>query len=77
MQLQGAFMANIQDMSTAIHSALEEIGVTGELAIHMDGDRTTASIGRSGGNRLKVAVDIQDLPSSSRAAEPGSSVDEG
>lgn len=54
-------MADINDMSIAILSALEEIGVTGELAIHMDGDRTTALIGSSVGHELRVAVDVQDL----------------
>ncbi|WP_242154189.1 hypothetical protein [Sphingomonas sp. BAUL-RG-20F-R05-02] len=54
-------MADIKDMSRAIHSALQEIGVTGELNVHMDGDQAVASIGQPGGDDVEVLVEIHDL----------------
>ena len=54
-------MADIQDMSHAIHSALEEIGVTGELNVHMDGDQAVASIGQPGGDDVEVSVKVHEL----------------
>ena len=54
-------MADIKDMSQAIHSALEEIGVTGELNVHMDGNQAVATIEQPGGDDLEVSIEVHDL----------------
>ena len=54
-------MADIKDVSQVIHSALEEIGVTGELRVLMDGGQAGASIGNRGSDDLDVLVEVHDL----------------
>lgn len=54
-------MADIKDMSRAIHAALEEIGVTGELNVHMEGDQAVALIGQPGGDDVEVSVEVHEL----------------
>ena len=54
-------MADIKDMSQAIHAALEEIGVTGELNVCLGGEQAVTSIGQPGGDDVAVSVAVHDL----------------
>lgn len=61
-------MADIKDVSRAIHSALEEIGVSGKLDVEMNGDHTVAPVGEPSGDELDVQVVIHDELEVRRAA---------
>ena len=54
-------MADIKDVSEAIHSALSEIGVNGELDVKMEGDRVAAPIGHPTGDDIAVSVTVSEL----------------
>lgn len=64
-------MASINDVSQAITSALDEIGVTGELKVKMDGNQAEAPIGPQGrGDEREVSVDVTDLTKSHETRIP-------
>lgn len=64
-------MANINDVSQAITSALDEIGVTGELKVKMDGDQAETPIGLQGrGDEREVSVDVKDSTKSKQSQMP-------
>ncbi|RZL18790.1 MAG: hypothetical protein EOP64_11375 [Sphingomonas sp.] len=53
-------MANAKDVAAVIQSALDEIGVTGQLAVSIDGQEVTSSVGSPGGGDLHVGVVVED-----------------
>ena len=53
-------MATAKDIATVIQSALDEIGVTGELEVTADGERATKPLGAAGGDDVQVDVAVQD-----------------
>ncbi|WP_242154810.1 hypothetical protein [Sphingomonas sp. BAUL-RG-20F-R05-02] len=66
-------MANAKDVATVIQSALEEIGVTGQLEVSMDGQEATKSLGTARGDDLHVGIivgDIDDQSSKSKESVP-------
>ncbi|WP_242153621.1 hypothetical protein [Sphingomonas sp. BAUL-RG-20F-R05-02] len=54
-------MANAKDVATVIQSALNEIGVTGQLEVSMDGQEATKSLGTEKGDDLHVGVIVSDV----------------
>ena len=52
-------MADAKDVAAAIQSALDEIGVTGELDVTMDGKATRKPLGSSGGDDVQIDVVIE------------------
>lgn len=64
-------MANAKDVAAVIQSALDEIGVTGQLEVSMDGQEATASLGAPNGDDHHVGVVVEDLihPASKHASE--------
>lgn len=54
-------MANAKDVAAVIESALDEIGVTGQLEVSMDGQEATSSFGSPSGDDLHVGVLVEDL----------------
>jgi hypothetical protein len=63
-------MANAKDVAAVIESALEEIGVTGQLEVSMDGQEATCSLGSASGNDLHVGVVVEDLPGKAEQSSP-------
>ena len=61
-------MADIKDVSRAIHSALEEIGVSGHLNVEMNGNQSVAVVGESTSEELDVQVVVHDEAVLDRAA---------
>ena len=53
-------MATAKDIATVIQSALDEIGVTGELDVAVDGQRVSRPLGTTGGDDVQVDVVVQD-----------------
>jgi hypothetical protein len=53
-------MADIKDVSQAIHSALEEIGVHGDLKVQTETDCIEAPIGHPTGDDLAIEVIVSD-----------------
>ncbi len=53
-------MADIKDVSRAIHSALEEIGVSGKLDVEMNGNHAVVPLGEPTGDGLDVQVVVHD-----------------
>lgn len=54
-------MANAKDVVAVIQSALEEIGVTGELEVSMDRQKTKNSLDALSGDDLHVGVSIEGI----------------
>lgn len=54
-------MANAKDVAAVIQSALDEIGVTGQLEVSMDGQEATKPLGTPNGDDLHVGVVVEDL----------------
>lgn len=54
-------MADAKDLSTAVQSALDEIGVMGTLDVSKDGDEAAKTIGTLGGDDVHVTVDVEDV----------------
>jgi len=54
-------MANARDVATVIQSALDEIGVTGQLEVAMNGQEATKSLGTAKGDDLHVGVIVGDI----------------
>lgn len=54
-------MADINDVSKAVKSALEEIGVTGEMNVNLDKGETTSSIGELGGDDVEVMIVVTPM----------------
>jgi cell division ATPase FtsA len=52
-------MADIKDVSQVLQSALAEIGVSGDLAVEMDGEQIERPLGHAG-DALAVKVVIED-----------------
>jgi hypothetical protein len=70
-------MANAKDVATVIQSALEEIGVTGQLEVSMGGQESTKSLGTAKGDDLHVGVivgDVDDKNIKSKESAPLSKV---
>jgi hypothetical protein len=54
-------MADIKDVTNAVKSALEEIGVTGEMNINSDEGRSSSSIGERGGDDVEVTIAVKPI----------------
>jgi len=64
---------NARDVATVIQSALDEIGVTGQLEVSMNGQEATKSLGTAKGDDLHVGVivgDIDDQSTKSKGSVP-------
>ena len=59
-------MANAKDVAAVIQSALDEIGVTGQLEVSMDGQEITSSVGSPGGGDLHVDFVVEDRSGKAR-----------
>jgi hypothetical protein len=53
-------MADIKDVSQAIHSALAEIGVNGDLKVQMESDCIEAPVGHPSGDDLAIEVIVSE-----------------
>lgn len=54
-------MADAKDVAAVIQSALDEIGVTGQLDVSMDGQEASKTLGTTTGNDQHVEVVVEDL----------------
>ena len=54
-------MADAKDVAAVIQSALDEIGVTGQLDVSMDGQEASKTLGTLTGNDQRVEVVVEDL----------------
>jgi hypothetical protein len=54
-------MADAKDVAAAIQSALDEIGVTGELDVTMDGKAAKKPLGSSGGDDVHIDVVVEPV----------------
>lgn len=54
-------MANPKDVAAVLQSALDEIGVTGQLEVSMDGQEATKALGTRSGHDVHVGVIVEDL----------------
>jgi len=63
-------MANAKDVAAVIQSALDEIGVTGQLAVSIDGQEVTSSVGSPGGDDLHVGVVVEDRSGKTSQSSP-------
>ncbi len=54
-------MANAKDVAAVIQSALDEIGVAGQLEVSMDGQEVRSSLGFPSGDDLHVGVVVENL----------------
>jgi hypothetical protein len=63
-------MANAKDVAAVIQSALDEIGVVGQLEVSMDGQKATSSLGFPNGDDLHVGVIVEDLSGKTGPSSP-------
>ncbi|WP_242141152.1 hypothetical protein [Sphingomonas sp. TREG-RG-20F-R18-01] len=54
-------MANAKDVAAVIQSALDAIGVTGQLDVSMDGQEATEALGKPTGDDLHVGVVVEGI----------------
>ena len=54
-------MADAKDVAAVIQSALDEIGVTGQLDVSMDGQEASKTLDTLTGNDQRVEVVVEDL----------------
>jgi hypothetical protein len=66
-------MADAKDVAAVIQSALDEIGVTGQLEVSMDGQEAAKTIGVPNGDDIHVGVVVEDLANKTDQAVPGNS----
>ncbi|WP_419828086.1 hypothetical protein [Sphingomonas sp.] len=59
-------MADAEGVATVIQSALQEIGVAGELKVSKDGKEVAAALDGPAGEPVRVTVDVEDLPNRQR-----------
>ena len=52
-------MANINDISAVITSALNEVSVAGTLDVDMDGKHRVAALGMSGSDDVEITVTVR------------------
>ena len=52
-------MADINDVSAVIASALSEVSLTGTLDVSMDGAETVKTLGEAGGDDVEVIVIVK------------------
>ena len=63
-------MANAKDVAAVIQSALDEIGVSGQLEVSMDGQEVTSSVGSPRGDNLYVGVVVEDRSEKAKQSLP-------
>ena len=54
-------MATAKDVAAVIQSALDELGVTGQLEVAMDGQEVAKPLGSSSGDNVHIDVVVEDL----------------
>lgn len=54
-------MADINDVSAVIASALDEVSVAGTLDVSMDGSHTLGAVGHSNGDDVEITVVVKPL----------------
>ena len=54
-------MATAKDVAAVIQSALDEIGVTGQLEVAMSGQEVTKALGTPSGDDVHIDVVVENL----------------
>jgi hypothetical protein len=55
-------MADAKDVAAVVQSALDEIGVTGDLQVDMDGQEAKKTLGISSADDVHIAIVVEDVP---------------